>query len=283
MKLLSYGLDPRMEPRLAFLLRDQAVDVMRASLWMKKDRGAQDFLNLASSMKLALESWDRSLSLLTNLHSAFNSLDFEKLSVHDRTLSLPISDIVMFAPVPDPPSLRYFNAFNEERPLEFTFGNTQTLLGHNTPLNHSGLKPQGEIAAIIATNGERGQTELAGYCVANNWCEAQSSAHDGLSKGKATSLGPWLVTADELESHKLGGGYNLDMQIRVNGLMVGEGHFKQMATQFSKMIETASPTRVQAGDIFCSGSPLDLNPPLKSGDQVEVEIQALGVLSTVLG
>lgn len=284
MKLLSYGLDHRMEPRLAFLLNGYAIDVMRAALWMKEDRGAQDFLNLASSLKLALENWSRSFALLKDLESAFQTISFEKLTVYNRSVALPTTEIVFFAPVADAPGLRCFQSCNPENPASFVFGNSQTLIGHQQTLTHSGLAAQVEIAAFIAADKDGGQPSVAGYCVANNWHATETDQDDGLAWGKATSLGPCMVTADELETHKLGSGFNLDFQLRVNGQATGEGRFKEMKIGFSEMIQQASPTNVQAGDVFCSGTPSDLSGVTASaqGDQVDIEIQALGILSTTI-
>ena len=57
MKLLSYGLDRRMEPRLAFSLRGYAIDVMRASLWMKEDRLDEDSNELITFLKDSIMSF----------------------------------------------------------------------------------------------------------------------------------------------------------------------------------------------------------------------------------
>lgn len=94
-------------------------------------------------------------------------------------------------------------------------------------------------------------------------------------------MGPYLVTADDVEAHKLGHGFSLDMQIRVNGNVAGEGRFRDMAISFPDMIRQASKTRVQAGDIICSGSPVLLSnsPCPETGDLIEVEIQVLGCLA----
>ncbi|MCF7823934.1 MAG: fumarylacetoacetate hydrolase family protein [Candidatus Marinimicrobia bacterium] len=280
MKLLSYGLDYRMEPRLAFSLRGHAVDVMRASLWMKDERNAIDFLNLASSMKLALEDWERSFKLLKELEAAFLNLQFEELSIFGRPVSMLETDVVFFAPVPDPPSMRYFRSDDPENQGAFFFGNTQTLLGHQQTLTQTGLQAQGEMAAILGGKKGEKHVSVAGYCVLNNWFDPTGSGGHGLTYGRASSLGPYLVTADELEAHKLGGGFNLDLQMRVNGERMIEGRFKDMHISFDEMIKQAEPTGVLAGDIFCSGPPGTHGKEglAVSGDRIEVEIQALGTL-----
>jgi len=282
MKLLSYGLDHRMEPRLAFSMRGQAVDVMRASLWMKEDRGAMDFLNLASSMKLALENWERSFSLLKELESAFFNIDFEGLSIYDRTLALSEHEIVFFAPVPDPPSLRYFQAFPQDDSSGFVFGNTQSLLGHQQALTHDHLSIRAELAAFLAVNRTGEYCRIAGYSIVNNWLDPALPDNQGLSQGQASSLGPYFVTADELESHKLGRGFSLELQVRINGQHVAEGRFRDMQIGFEEMIAMAQPTHLQAGDVFCSGTPVRSGQNIGStrGDHIEVEIQVLGTLAT---
>lgn len=282
MKLLSYGLDRRMEPRLAFSLRGYAVDVMRASLWMKEDRNAQDFLNLASSLRLALEDWGRSFSLLKELEAAFESLAFESLSVFKRPVALPESDIIYFPPIPDPPSVRCFQAFAEQRAQQFEFGHTQTLHGHRDSLKHVGLTPQGEIAAIIAADKQGGAPQVAGYAAFNNWTDSEQEG--GLANGKASSMGPWFISGDEVDPHKMGTGFNLDMQLRINDQVEQDGRFNKMSFSFTQMLELAIQTGVKAGDILCSGSPLDPTSPLKTkrSDRIDLEIQVLGVLNTTI-
>ncbi len=278
MKLLSYGLDQRMEPRLAISLNGYAVDVMRASLWMKKNRNTQDYLKLASSMKLILQEWSHSFTLLKNLEQALQNLEFSKLGIYDRPLAQLETDIVFFAPVPDPPSLRYFSAFNTG--IGFNFGNTQTLLGHNQTLTQADLTPQGELCAIIG--GKESGLQIAGYCIANNWLNTHHlNPKEGLAQGIATSLGPYLVSADELDAHRLGKSFSLEMQIRLNGKDVAKASYGKMTQKFENMLHEAAPTHVQAGDLFCSGSPVDIQTmqAIKQGDHIDVEIQVLGTLS----
>jgi hypothetical protein len=283
MKLLSYGLDLRMEPRLAFSLKGHAIDVMRASLWMKENRQAQDFLKLASSMELTLKEWGQSYPLLKRLEEAFQTIDIAGLTIFNRSLGMPEADIVFFAPVPHPPGMRYFNVFNEDNSKGFIFGNTQTLLGHGQAHSHSGLIAQAEMAAIIG-NGDTG-LDIAGYTIVNNWLDPQQLGNDGLALGLATSLGPYFIPAAELEPHKLGKGFSLDFQMSVNKKTGSIGSFKDMNLSFAEMLAEAQKTKLQAADIICSGSPLkpDSSLPLKNGDSIDIEIQALGVLSSSVG
>jgi 2-keto-4-pentenoate hydratase/2-oxohepta-3-ene-1,7-dioic acid hydratase in catechol pathway len=285
MKLLSYALDYRMEPRLAFSLGGQAIDVMRASLWMKEDRNAQEFLNLASTMKLTLENWPRCFALLVQLEETFRNIETSGLITHGRSVALPEDEIVFFPPIPDPPSIRFFNAFTDDSPEYFDFGQTQTLLGHLQELSVSGLSPRGEIAAIIAATKYSENQEIAGYTVVNNWTAVQemASGKKGFALGQATTLGPYLVTADDVESLKIGNGFNMDMQINLNDKNEVDIRLKDMRFSFTNMLEFSRSSHVGAGDIFASGSPTKRDFSLSQGEKIDIEIQALGKLTTRIG
>ncbi len=282
MKLLSYGLDLRMEPRLAFSLGGQAIDVMRASLWMKQDRDAQEFLNLASSMRLLLADWQHSFSLLAQLEDTFQNINTLNLEVYDRPVALPEDDIEFFSPIPDPPSIRFFNAFTDPSPDHFDFGQTQTLQGHRHELHVTELSPQGEIAAIIATNRGSDKLEIAGYTIVNNWTDpqAKTSEKTGIALGQATTLGPYLITADQVDPLQIGAGFNMDIQMRLDGKTEMDTKLKDMNFGFKDMIQASRITQIGAGDVFCSGSPSNRDLVLNRGQNLDIEIQALGTLSS---
>lgn len=284
MKLLSYALDYRMEPRLGFSLGGQAIDVMRASLWMKEDRNAQDFLNLASTMKLTLENWQRSFSLLAQLEDAFRNIDTTGLKTHGRPVALAEDDIVFFSPIPDPPSMRFFNAYTDESPEYFDFGQTQTLLGHRQELTAPGLSPRGEVAAIIAATKYSENREIAGYTIVNNWTAVheKASGKTGFALGQATTLGPYLVTSDQVDTLKIGNGFNMDMQISLSGQTEVDIRLKDTNFSFADMLEFAGSTHVGAGDLLCSGSPSKRDLAVGVGQKIDIEIQALGKLTTMV-
>ena len=83
----------------------------------------------------------------------------------------------------------------------------------------------------------------------------------GPAKGKdfATSLGPWLVTPDELEDRRIGSGkderYDLAMTGRINGDQLTNDNFKTIYFTFPQMIERASQhVRLRPGDVIGSGT-----------------------------
>ena len=86
-----------------------------------------------------------------------------------------------------------------------------------------------EVAALIDTPvhdlaAERGEEAIGGYMVFNDWSARdlqrdETTVRLGPAKGKdfATSIGPWLVTPDELADARQGKGYDLAITAAING------------------------------------------------------------------
>ncbi|HUP57134.1 MAG TPA: fumarylacetoacetate hydrolase family protein, partial [Bdellovibrionota bacterium] len=117
------------------------------------------------------------------------------------------------------------------------------------------------------------------------------------AKGKdfATSLGPWLVTRDELASRAVAGPngerHDLKMKAFVNGKQLSEGNLKDMSWTFAQILERASygvtlyPGEVIGSGTVGTGCLLELNGSkitdnlwLKPGDEVVMEVEQLGRL-----
>ena len=93
-----------------------------------------------------------------------------------------------------------------------------------------------EIAAIVCRDVRNvtagaAREAIGGYCVMNDWSARDIQGREmklelGPSKGKdfATTIGPWVVTADELDGHRDADGFlDLEMTVSVNGEQVGGG------------------------------------------------------------
>jgi fumarylacetoacetate (FAA) hydrolase len=131
----------------------------------------------------------------------------------------------------------------------------------------------------------------------------------GPAKGKdfATTVGPWLVTLDELQPFEVapkeghtGKSWKLKMTCAVNGTQVSEGSLGDMDWTFAEIIERASyGVDLLPGDIIGSGTVgtgcfLELNGTgklndpeyqeqwLQDGDVVEMNIEELGTLSNTI-
>jgi 2-keto-4-pentenoate hydratase/2-oxohepta-3-ene-1,7-dioic acid hydratase in catechol pathway len=114
-------------------------------------------------------------------------------------------------------------------------------------------------------------------------------------KGKdfATSLGPFLVTPDELEPRRSGRAYDLRMRATVNGRPYSDASLAEIYWSFGEMLAYASRgTQIAPGDVIGSGTCgtgciLELSlvhgeeayPWLKPGDEVMLEVEGLGRLA----
>ncbi|MGW3804689.1 fumarylacetoacetate hydrolase family protein, partial [Streptomyces clavifer] len=134
------------------------------------------------------------------------------------------------------------------------------------------------------------------------WFRRKSSLKVGLGpcKGKdtATTLGPYLVTPDELEPHRDADGFlRLALTAEVNGETVGTDLLSHMSWTFEEMTAYASRgTRVVPGDVLGSGTcgnggclaelwglrGTQDPPPLKPGDTVTLTVEGIGSLTSTV-
>jgi len=129
---------------------------------------------------------------------------------------------------------------------------------------------------------------IFGYCCFNDFSARDLLFRDILSgigpqKGKdfdgSNALGPWLVTKDEIRDP-----YDLRMEVRVNGKVVGHSHTGTMYHPISAMIEWASFNETLVpGEVFATGAAgngcgIERWEFIGVGDVVEIEVEGLGVL-----
>lgn len=223
-----------------------------------------------------------------------------------------LDEVALLAPVPDPPSIRDFYAFEGHvaagfrrrgaevpgawyRAPAFYFTNPAAVLGPGEPVRRPAesarLDFELEIAAVIGAGGE-----IAGFTLMNDWSARDVQSGEmtvGLGPHKAkdfgTSLGPWLATPDELPY--VDGRLKLGASVRLNGGELarsdaGAQHFgwPEMAAH------AARGTRLRPGDVLGSGTltggcllelgPLEGGRWLEPGDVVELSAPGLGTLHT---
>lgn len=159
-----------------------------------------------------------------------------------------------------------------------------------------------EVAAVIGKPGanlavDRAEEHIAGYMLLCDWSARDLQAEEmalrlGLAKGKdtANTLGPMLVTADELESYRSKKAFALEMTGYVNGELVSKGSWDDIDWGFPDMIAYGSRgTRIRPGDVFGSGTvatgclyehfamdPENFRGWLQPGDEVRLVIEQLG-------
>lgn len=226
-------------------------------------------------------------------------------------------------PLLSPPSLRDFYAFErhvgtmwKRRDMEipeawfrlpiFYFGNVSEIRGPGDPVwaprgSHE-LDYELEVAAIVDTPArdlDAGTAEeaIGGYTILNDWSardlqREETTVRLGPAKGKdfACSIGPWLVTPDELTDVRTDKGYDLVMTASVNGDELSRGSWSSAHFSFGDMLARASAdVRLRAGDLIGSGTvgsgclleirDEKLGRYLQPGDRVTLAIERLGELS----
>jgi fumarylacetoacetate (FAA) hydrolase len=220
-----------------------------------------------------------------------------------------LEDVRLLAPVPRPPSVRDAYAFEEhvknaarvtgrpgvpdewyEIPV-FYFSNPAAIYGPDDeipfPAGSVELDYELEVAAVIGAGGAVG-----GFTIMNDWSARDLQRQEakvglGPAKGKdfATSLGPVVVTPDEL------GDLRLEMVARVNGEERSRGNLGDMYHSWESILERVSAnTKLVPGDVIGSGTVgtgciLEHGDGrwLQPGDEVELEVDGIGVLRNVVG
>jgi 2-keto-4-pentenoate hydratase/2-oxohepta-3-ene-1,7-dioic acid hydratase in catechol pathway len=166
-----------------------------------------------------------------------------------------------------------------------------------------------EVAVVIGRSGRNirvadANAHIAGYTVLNDWTARDIAAREfklpfGLHKAKdfAYTLGPWIVTPDELEPYRSGDRLDLAMKASINGQPLGDGDtLASMAWSFEELVAfSAHGSSIAAGDVIGSGTcgngclselwgraQRREPPPLQPGDEVTLEVQGIGTLSNTV-
>lgn len=185
----------------------------------------------------------------------------------------------------------------------FYFTNPHALYGPGEaiprPVTCRALDFEMEVGVVVGStlrsaSVEEAEAAIFGYTILNDWSARDIQKREmtiglGPAKGKdfATSIGPWIVTADELPS------LDLDCRAYVNDELIGHDRLSSMHFSFAQMIAHASrDSVVLAGDLLASGTTggggclaelwgrrgEQTPPPLEPGDVVRLEVGGLGTL-----
>jgi fumarylacetoacetate (FAA) hydrolase len=245
-------------------------------------------------------------------------------ATEDDEAILDAADLAFGPPILAPPGLRDFYAFEQHvatmwkrrdmavpeawyRLPIFYFGNVSEIRGPGdavwSPRGSSELDYELEVAALIDTpvrdlGAARGEEPIGGYMILNDWSardlqREETTVRLGPAKGKdfASSIGPWLVTPDELEDARDGTAYDLTMTASVNGQELSRGSWASAHFGFGEMVERASAdARLRPGDLLGSGTvgtgclleirDSTLQRYLLPGDSVTLAIERMGQLAT---
>ena len=151
-----------------------------------------------------------------------------------------------------------------------------------------------EMAVIMGEGGKHIKTEdalkhIVGYscyneCTVREWQQHTRQFGMGKNFEKTGSFGPYMVLAENIPDYT-----KLKIQTRLNGKVMQDAKLSQLIFDIPTLISYVSkavPWR--AGDVLVTGTPggvgFKRKPPIfmKEGDQVEVEISEIGILSNII-
>ncbi|WP_236795192.1 fumarylacetoacetate hydrolase family protein [Amycolatopsis sp. GM8] len=202
----------------------------------------------------------------------------------------PLDEVRLLAPLPRPPSVRdglcfldhlrgCYRALGRSEQLHpvwseipaFYFTNAGSVVG---PHDDVPVAPGSrmfdlelEIGAVIGRGGSdlspaTAERHIVGYTLFNDWTARDHQVRDlalgigmGKSKDSAITLGPALVTVDELEDHRRDGRLAIELSATVNGEELTRGSLDQMDWTFGELAAFVSRgTDLAPGDVIGSGT-----------------------------
>jgi len=242
---------------------------------------------------------------------------------------LDAADLRFGPPILRPPAFRDFYAFERHvqsmwdrrggeipepwyRIPVFYFSNTSEIRGPDEPVwapsGSTELDFELEVGALVDTpavdlSADRAEAAIGGFFVLNDWSARDLQRDEmpvrmGPAKAKdfASSIGPWLVTPDELADARAPGstGPNLAMTSSVRAAdgretAISSGTWEAAHFSFGQMLARASAdVHIRAGEIMGSGTvgsgcllevkDATLGRFLEPGDEVALTIERLGTL-----
>ena len=280
--------------------------------------------------RTALIDVDRAVAqVLDAEHTVIDALTAtDRTSLARSAREVDLSEVRLLAPV-EPPSIRDFSVFEQhvegirmgqgatvpdiwyESPFCY-FSNPGAVSGPGdeiqVPPGCRELDLELEVAVIIGTAGsnltpQQAGEHIAGYTIFNDWSArdlqfAEMRLGLGICKGKdfASTLGPWIVTPDELEPWRTGDRLDLDLRAQINGRELGDDTLANMAWSFEELLAYASRgTWIRPGDVIGSGTCgfgclLELRgrfgpgdyPWLNAGDVVTLTVEGIGTMTNTI-
>jgi 2-keto-4-pentenoate hydratase/2-oxohepta-3-ene-1,7-dioic acid hydratase in catechol pathway len=219
-----------------------------------------------------------------------------------------LDDVELLPTIPNPEKIICIGVNYANRNAEYKDGSAlptypsvfmrtrESLVGHGQdildPPESEQLDYEGEIVIVIGREGrripeDRTHEYIAGLTVMNEGSlrdflrHAKFNVTQGKNFAKSGSLGPWMVTPDELDP--MG---ELQIITRVNGEERQNDTTANIIFPFRYLISYLSTFyHLKPGDIIATGTPngagARFDPPkyLKDGDVVDVEVPGIGLLS----
>ncbi|MFZ0385639.1 MAG: fumarylacetoacetate hydrolase family protein [Solirubrobacteraceae bacterium] len=285
-----------------------------------------------SRVAVVQEDVIRVLAPETTMMSMLTASEAERARAVDRsTEELALDEVELTAPL-YPTSMRDFSVFEAhiegavksggdaeaqvpelwyETPFCY-FSNPHAITGPGDaiqpPADTRALDLELEVAVVIGARGRdltptQASSFIAGYTIWNDWSardiggrEIQMVFGQCKSKDFANTLGPWIVTPEEMETYREDDRLALDMHATINGVSLGEDTLANMAWSFEELVSFASRSAwIAPGDVIGSGTCgngclMELwgrrgrqdPPPLVTGDVVSLEVDGIGTLTNTV-
>jgi 2-keto-4-pentenoate hydratase/2-oxohepta-3-ene-1,7-dioic acid hydratase in catechol pathway len=218
--------------------------------------------------------------------------------------STELSSVTLMAPVPRPPKLICVGLNYRDHAIESKmeipsvptifnkFPNVVIGPGETIVLPKNSEKPdyEAEFAFVIGRGGRHILADawvdhVFGYTIVND-----VSARDfqlqtsqwlmGKTFDTFAPMGPWIVTADEIEDP-----HNLDIKMTIGGTVLQSSNTRELIFRIPQLIEfLSSVVTLEPGDVISTGTPSGVGfghkPPrwLRAGDECVVSIQGIGEL-----
>jgi acylpyruvate hydrolase len=220
----------------------------------------------------------------------------------------PLNGLKYALPVAQPPKIiclglnymahlkegRYANDPPPKYPTLFMRG-LNSLVPHLQPLIRPRLSEmfdyEAELVVVIGRRAKHLTLANAAACIAGYTCCNEGSVRDfqrhttqwhmGKNFDRSGSVGPWMVTADEVP--ELGKG--LKIESRLNGkVMQSDNTDNMMFPVAETLVYITQGITLEPGDLVVTGTPSGVGfaqkPPafMKQGDTCEIEIEKVGIL-----
>jgi 2-keto-4-pentenoate hydratase/2-oxohepta-3-ene-1,7-dioic acid hydratase in catechol pathway len=239
-----------------------------------------------------------------------NALDEARAVLAGVRPDFPLSEVELLPPLLTPEKIlcigiNYANRnadFNDPETPKYPsmfYRHPGSFVGAGQPLVRPKISQQfdyeGEIAMVIGREGRHvpkglARDYIAGYTLCNegtvrDWLRhGKFNVTQGKNFDKSGSLGPFIVTADEIDPAK-----PMHLTVKVNGEVTQEDDTSSMIFPFADLIAYITTfMTLKPADIIVTGTPVKkgprTDPPrwLKPGDVVEVSCPALGTLRNVV-
>ncbi|QYN25869.1 fumarylacetoacetate hydrolase family protein [Amycolatopsis sp. DSM 110486] len=214
--------------------------------------------------------------------------------------SVPLADVSLEAPVPDPSKIVAapvnYRDHKSEMELKVDISDLAVFLkAPSSIIAHGGVvrlpyadrrvDQEGELAAVIGKQARNvSEAEALDHVVAyTGLLDITMRGGEDRSTRKSfdtfTPLGPWLVTTDEADAADA-----IDLDCTVGGEHRQSSNTRHLIWGVAKLVSYISTVMtLEVGDVIATGTPSGVGP-LTAGDKVSVTLSSIGTLTvTVAG